>query len=137
MNGSAARDATCGQCDSVLAGGDEEIEVDGSRRHRFSNQAGITFTIGCYRHAPGCVGSGPASDEDTWFAGHTWQRAFCRSCGAHAGWLFRGRARVFFGLHHMLIGVLSGVMFTTGGAVAVGVAGAPFAGCWWAKPGDA
>ncbi len=94
----AARAARCGRCGAQLAGGDEEIAVDGSRRHRFTNPAGVSFELGCYAHAPGCAASGPATDEDTWFSGHTWQRAFCRGCSAHAGWLFRGRSRVFFAL---------------------------------------
>lgn len=98
MSGAAGQAARCRVCGAILAGDDHAIEVDGASRHRFANRAGLVFAVGCYGHAPGCVASGPATDEDTWFAGHTWQRAFCRRCAGHAGWLFRGKARVFFAL---------------------------------------
>ena len=98
MSGAAAEAARCVRCRALLAGGDESIEVDGGAEHRFTNRDGVAFRVGCHAHAPGCAASGPATDEDTWFAGHTWQRAFCRACGAHAGWLFRGKTRVFFAL---------------------------------------
>jgi hypothetical protein len=95
---SSAPPARCGGCGAELAAGDEAIEVDGSHRHRRANSAGVIFEVACYRRAPGCAGSGPATDEDTWFAGHTWRRSYCRRCGAHAGWLFRSRSRVFSAL---------------------------------------
>jgi Yippee zinc-binding/DNA-binding /Mis18, centromere assembly len=91
-------EAGCVQCGAHLAGSEEAIEVDGRREHRLANAAGIAFLIRCYAHAPGCVASGPTTDEDTWFAGHTWQRAFCRRCAAHVGWLFRSKSRVFWAL---------------------------------------
>ena len=90
--------ARCAECGAELAPGDEAIEVDGRAGHRFANRAGAVFTVDCYAHAPGCVAGGPATDEDTWFPGHTWQRAYCRACGTHAGWLFRSKARVFTAL---------------------------------------
>jgi hypothetical protein len=95
VSGAAAR---CSRCGAELAAAEDRIEVDGSARHRVANRAGVEFAIACYAQAPGCVGSGPAGDEDTWFPGHTWQRSYCRSCGGHAGWLFRGKARVFTAL---------------------------------------
>jgi len=90
--------ARCPTCSAQLADPDEEVAIDGAPRHRVTNRAGLTFAIACHERAPGCAASGPATDEDTWFPGHTWQRAYCRNCGAHAGWLFRGKARVFFAL---------------------------------------
>lgn len=90
--------ALCARCGAELAAAEERTEVDGGARHRVANRAGVAFTVACYAHAPGCAAGGPADHEDTWFPGHTWQRAYCRGCGAHAGWLFRGRARVFFAL---------------------------------------
>lgn len=93
---SAGRAARCGRCGAELAAGDETIDV--GREHRYANRAGLTFDVRCYEHAPGCAAGGPSTDEDTWFEGHTWQRAFCRRCGVHAGWLFRSKTRVFFAL---------------------------------------
>lgn len=95
---SEAPAARCGRCGAELAAGDEAIDVDGLGLHRLANPAGVVFNVRCYGHAPGCASGGPATDQDTWFAGHTWQRSYCRRCGVHAGWLFRGRARVFFAL---------------------------------------
>ncbi|HKE19281.1 MAG TPA: cereblon family protein [Kofleriaceae bacterium] len=96
MSASAA--ARCHRCGAELAAGDEAIDVDGAGQHRLANRGGLVFDVRCFGHAPGCAAGGPATDEDTWFAGHTWQRAFCRRCGVHAGWLFRGVTRVFFAL---------------------------------------
>jgi hypothetical protein len=90
--------ARCPRCAAELASAEEMIEVDGAAEHRVSNRAGVAFLLRCYAHAPGCVASGPATDEDTWFERHTWQRAFCRRCGGHAGWLFRSPATVFYAL---------------------------------------
>jgi hypothetical protein len=90
-------EARCGRCSAELAGGDELADVGGSEHH-LTNRAGLRFHVRRYRRAPGCTASGPATDEDTWFAGHTWQRAYCRSCGVHAGWLFRSKASVFWAL---------------------------------------
>ena len=90
--------AECGRCGALLAPPDQRLEVDGSAHHRFTNRAGVAFALTCYDHAPGCATGGPAGDEDTWFAGHTWQRSFCRACGLHTGWLFRSKARVFHAL---------------------------------------
>jgi hypothetical protein len=90
--------ALCPRCSAELAPPAEAIEVDGAAEHRLSNRAGVSFTLRCYAHAPGCAASGPATDEDTWFESHTWQRAFCVRCGSHAGWLFRCPARVFYAL---------------------------------------
>lgn len=94
---SAGPAARCAHCGAELAPGDELVDI-GSTQHRFTNRAGTSFDVRCYGRAPGCAAGGPATDEDTWFEGHTWQRAFCRACGAHAGWLFRSKSRVFFGL---------------------------------------
>jgi hypothetical protein len=94
VSGAAAR---CGRCGAELAGAGEAIEVGGGK-DRFANRAGVRFEVGCYAHAPGCVASGPAGDEDTWFEGMTWQRAYCTACSAHTGWLFRSKSQVFFAL---------------------------------------
>lgn len=96
MNHPPTGPASCARCRAPLTGDDEAVEVDGHHRHRFTNSAGLHFVVACYAHAPGTAAGGPATDEDSWFAGHTWQRVFCRQCGAHAGWLFRSKTRVFF-----------------------------------------
>lgn len=87
----------CGRCDHVLTEM-PALVVDGNSEHTFSNSAGVTFQITCYREATGAAPGGPASDEQTWFAGHTWRRLFCRECSNHVGWQFRSRSRVFVAL---------------------------------------
>ena len=90
--------AQCPRCASSLAGADERIAVAGQRVHRVSNPAGHRFVLSCFAAAPGCVAAGQSSDEASWFAGHTWQRAFCRRCSTHVGWLFRSKTGAFYGL---------------------------------------
>ncbi len=97
MIGAAAH---CGRCGAELADAGDAIEVSGGAKDRFANRAGVLFEVALYEQAPGCVASGPATDEDTWFEGMTWQRAYCKGCGAHAGWLFRSKSQVFFALIH-------------------------------------
>jgi hypothetical protein len=91
-------DVSCARCGAALAPARAAIEVAGAHVHAVDNPGGHCYRIGCYGAAPGCVAAGETSHEHTWFAGHTWQRAFCRDCSAHAGWLFRARTGTFFGL---------------------------------------
>lgn len=94
----SAGGAVCFGCGATLAGPEAAIDVDGHRRRTFANPAGQRFEVKFFADAPGCAAGGPATDEATWFSGYTWQRAFCRTCATHAGWLFRGKARVFWAL---------------------------------------
>lgn len=72
--------------------------MDGKTARTETNPAGDRFTITTYAAAPGAAPGGPATDEHTWFSGHTWRRLFCIQCSSHAGWQFRSRSRVFVGL---------------------------------------
>ena len=74
------------------------LSVDGSFEHKLTNAKHITFTVHCYASAAGTAPGGPATDEHTWFSGHTWRRLFCKQCSRHVGWQFRNRARVFCAL---------------------------------------
>jgi len=74
------------------------IAIDAATTHTRTNPAGEQFTVRCYAAAAGAAPGGPATDEHTWFAGHTWRRLFCKQCSTHVGWQFRSRARVFVGL---------------------------------------
>jgi hypothetical protein len=96
----------CARCRAVLSRGEYAIEVAGAHRHAdLENPGGHRFTVACFARAPGCVASGETSDERAWFSGCTWQRAFCRDCTWHVGWLFRGRSLEFFGLDTARIAV--------------------------------
>jgi hypothetical protein len=74
------------------------IDVGGAHRHSFVNPAGVTFEIGCFREAPGCMVEGEPTTELTWFAGFAWSYALCANCRAHLGWCYEGEGARFFGL---------------------------------------
>lgn len=87
----------CRACGAGITDEGQRRAVDGSHSHTRTNPAGIRFTFGCFREAPGCRCLGAATDEHTWFAGCRWRIAACGGCGEHLGWVFSG-ADCFFGL---------------------------------------
>jgi hypothetical protein len=82
----------------VVTARDHKIAVNGSHGHTFFNPAGIVYELGCFRKAPGCRIAGERSSEFSWFTGHVWRFALCRSCNAHLGWFFEGSENAFYGL---------------------------------------
>lgn len=88
----------CLRCGGMVTYEKEETAVNGSFRHNFTNPHGIMFAIGCFSSAPGCLATGNATDEFTWFPGYGWRIAGCGSCGFHLGWEFSRGESVFFGL---------------------------------------
>ncbi len=99
---------TCARCHAVLTRDLYTIDINGAHRHAdLVNPGGHLFTIVCFGEAPGCVASGETSDERAWFSGYTWQRACCRGCTWHVGWLFRSRSQEFIGLDTARISRLS------------------------------
>jgi hypothetical protein len=89
----------CRLCRQIITSPAEILEIQGTHRHTFANPHGLVFEIGCFRTAPGCGLTGPATGEFTWFRGYEWRIALCKTCLNHMGWLFTaadgGR---FFGL---------------------------------------
>jgi len=88
----------CRACGGVITARREGIEVAGNHTHTFFNPAGIVYELGCFRKAEGCIVSGEPTGEFSWFAGHVWSYAFCRSCHNHLGWFYEGNGSTFFGL---------------------------------------
>jgi hypothetical protein len=88
----------CGHCGARLAAPEDTLRVAGRHAHEVRNRAGLQWTVHCFARAAGAVASGPATDEETWFSGHTWQRLFCRQCSRHVGWLFRAKSQTFAAL---------------------------------------
>lgn len=89
----------CHFCHAAITTRHEELVMGGGHQHRFINPGGYQFNIGCFKLAPGCDISGPATDEFSWFKGYVWQTARCSDCGEHLGWLYQnGEANQFFGL---------------------------------------
>ncbi len=90
----------CRFCHAAITTRHEELVMGGSHQHCFVNPGGYQFHIGCFKLAPGCDISGPATDEFTWFKGYVWQTARCSDCGEHLGWLYQNDSanHQFFGL---------------------------------------
>ncbi len=78
----------CAACGLGLAQVTARVQIGGRHAHVFANPAGLVFEIGCFRGVFGARGEGPFMAEFSWFPGHSWQVAICRSCEAHLGWRF-------------------------------------------------
>ncbi len=74
------------------------IAVDGSHEHVFTNPAGISYRIGCFSDAYGCLVHGTPTDEFTWFPGYRWCFCTCSQCRTHLGWFYHDGEKHFFGL---------------------------------------
>ncbi len=90
----------CASCGHWITSTDWKISMKEAHEHTVFNPAGILFTIGCFRDAPGCLSYGTASDQFSWFPGYQWHLVLCEGCTQHLGWLFTGNAPVaaFYGL---------------------------------------
>jgi hypothetical protein len=88
----------CTACDHRITERGYRREMSGAHEHVFVNPAGLSFRIGCFVAAPGCVHVGMTSGVFSWFAGWTWQVAVCSRCRAHLGWMFRCAGEQFHGL---------------------------------------
>jgi hypothetical protein len=91
----------CAACRARVAPTAARAVVAGAHEHTFMNPAGLRFVVWCFAAAPGTVSDGERSTVWTWFPGHAWQVALCRSCGAHLGWSFHaigGAPTSFWGL---------------------------------------
>ena len=94
----SAKRLICRACRSPVTADEHRIEIEGRHVHRRTNPAGIDFEFGCFDEAFGVVALGQATEEFTWFAGHTWRYSECMYCGEHLGWLFEGDGSRFYGL---------------------------------------
>ncbi|WP_062270807.1 cereblon family protein [Endozoicomonas arenosclerae] len=88
----------CLSCKHPITHGDSALSVMGSHQHTQCNPAGIFFQFSCYNQASGCLVTGEATAEFSWFPGYFWQFACCSDCGTHLGWFFSGGKPNFFGL---------------------------------------
>ncbi len=90
----------CASCGHWITAGDWKVSVKEAHEHTVFNPAGVVYTIGCFRDAPGCWSTGSASSNFTWFPGYKWRLSLCEGCGKHLGWLFTGDGPLsaFYGL---------------------------------------
>jgi len=86
--------ASCGQPVTTVS---EKIEVRGRHHHDFPYY-GHLVRLGCYRHAPGCVGVPRISNGYSWFRGYSWQIQLCRNCHVQLGWKYMSQDDDFYGL---------------------------------------
>jgi hypothetical protein len=95
---SRERRLLCKICGHYITSRDRVIEQAGSHVHVFTNPAGVTFRIGCFSSAPGCLNAGEPTEDYTWFPGFAWSFAVCAGCMNHLGWLYESGTSGFYGL---------------------------------------
>jgi hypothetical protein len=86
----------CINCRIAITSDDQGISVNSSHVHTFSNPAGLTFRIGCFSGAPGCLFHEDPTSQHSWFPGYSWQYADCSGCSQHLGWQFIGKKETDF-----------------------------------------
>lgn len=87
----------CRSCDAVVARASERVVIGEGDLHTFVNPSGEVFELACFARAEGAVAIGEGTLEYTWFPGHAWRFAICRSCAAQLGWRYDGESG-FWGL---------------------------------------
>ncbi len=88
----------CRRCDAVVARSSDRVVIGAGDLHTFVNPQGEVFELVCFAHADGAIAVGEATLAYTWFPGHAWRYAMCRSCAVQLGWRYDG-ATSFWGLH--------------------------------------
>jgi hypothetical protein len=88
----------CSQCGHKITSPRHIISVNDHHRHTCINPAGVTYQIGCFSSAEGCMSYGELLMEHTWFTGFSWNYALCSHCGVHLGWYYQNENDSFYGL---------------------------------------
>lgn len=89
----------CKFCGNLVTFRAYEISVQSSHEHEFMNPDDVTYRIGCFSTAEGCMPIGMPTDDFTWFAGYQWQVVLCLSCMNHLGWRYVSEiSNGFYGL---------------------------------------
>jgi hypothetical protein len=112
----------CAACDGGITSPGLAIATDGRHQHTFRNPAGYSWTVVCFRDAPGCRSSGEPTTEASWFTGYAWRLAHCRQCGRHLGWWFIATSAISASAS------ISSSTPTTGGGPQIGVGVSSFVG---------
>ena len=89
----------CKNCDHLITRPEEMLTINDRFIHCFTNPAGVSYEIQCYRNAPGVLVSGKPTDYFSWFSGYRWQYSYCEQCQTHLGWRFSNDTDGFFGLN--------------------------------------
>ncbi len=80
----------------------EKVDIRGRHHHDFPYY-GNMVRLGCYRHAPGCIGVQGISNGYSWFRGYSWQIQLCCNCYAQLGWKYMSQDDSFYGLAFKLL----------------------------------
>lgn len=88
----------CRNCGNTITFPEHIISVNGQHQHTFTNPAGITYEIGCFSSAEGCIMYGEPTAEHSWFKDFTWSFTICSNCLVHLGWFYLSGSESFFGL---------------------------------------
>jgi hypothetical protein len=88
----------CRNCGNTITTPERMISVNEQHIHTFTNPAGITYDIGCFSSASGCIVYGQPTLEHTWFEGFSWSLSLCSHCLVHLGWYYQSENENFFGL---------------------------------------
>ncbi len=92
------RSILCANCGNTITHPQSIITVDGHHTYSFTNPAGITYEIGCFSSADGCIVHDEPTLDHTWFEGFSWSFCICSSCLTHLGWFYQSGNENFFGL---------------------------------------
>jgi hypothetical protein len=88
----------CKVCQHPITSFKNKIDVNGQHRHIFSNPVGISYEVGCFSSANGCVNKGNPTFDFTWFNGFAWRFALCSNCLSLLGWFYQSESDSFYGL---------------------------------------
>lgn len=93
------RGILCNHCEHKITIPEELITIGDKFIHCFTNPAGVSFEIQCYRQASGATISGKPTEYFSWFKGYAWQYSYCEKCNSHLGWYFSREENGFYGLN--------------------------------------
>ena len=91
------KDLVCAACGHPITKVAEKVEIRGRHDYGFTN-LGYPIVLGCYRHAPGCVGTNRISRGYSWFRGYAWEIQLCQNCYTQVGWKYMRPEDSFYGL---------------------------------------
>jgi hypothetical protein len=88
----------CAACRHIITYPIQRVSIQGKHEHCCTNPLGVSYHVGCYHEAAGCMSVGRGTLEFTWFGGYAWRIALCKNCGEHVGWRFDAVGDYFYAL---------------------------------------
>ena len=79
IGGNGSKAYLCSACNSVITYSDRLVAVSGSKRHSFTNPAGVFCEFFTFSSCPGAVTFGDPTEEHSWFPGYSWSLALCKA----------------------------------------------------------